>query len=99
MTPDALAPVLLAVAGSILALAGLMILTSRRRRSITAFGAFVLLTGLITISPTTASETANTAVTAASEAITGFADRGAPDPDLYDRGQGEIVAVETPAAL
>ena len=89
---------MLAVAGSILALAGLMILTSRRRRSITVFGAFVLLAGLVTISPTTATGTASTAVTATSEAITGLTDRGTPEPDLYEPDPGEIVAVETPAA-
>ena len=86
-------PVLLALTGSILAAAGLLIIAGRRRRGFVALGAFILVAGVAIISPPTTSHTAQAAVTATSEAITGLTDRGIPD-----RPTGEIVAVETPAA-
>lgn len=84
MILEAYVPVLLAVAGSILAAAGLLIIAGRRRRAVTAFGALVLLAGVVTMSPTTASETASTA-------YAGIVDRTGPDPVV-----GEVAAVVTP---
>ncbi|MEX5262300.1 hypothetical protein [Kocuria sp. CPCC 205263] len=92
MTPEALTPILLAVAGAILATAGLLVIASHRRRAFTVLGVLALLTGVVAISPTTASNTASTAMTATSETITGLADRAGPDPDAR-----EVVAVETPS--
>lgn len=85
MILEAYVPVLLAVAGSILAAAGLLIIAGRRRRAVTAFGALVLLTGVVTMSPITASETASTA-------YAGIVDRTGPDPAV-----GEVAAVVTPS--
>ena len=88
-------PVLLAATGTILAAAGLLIIAGRRRRGFVVLGAVVLVAGVAIISPPATSHTARTAVTAASGAIaglTGPADLG-PEP-----AEGEIVAVETPAA-
>ncbi|MFC4903748.1 hypothetical protein [Kocuria oceani] len=88
-------PVLLAATGSILAVAGLLIIAGRRRRGFVAVGACVLVAGVAIISPSTTSHTARATVTATSEAITGLTGRADPGPDPAD---GEIVAVETRAA-
>lgn len=98
MIPETFVPVLLAVAGTTLAAAGLLIIAGRRRRAVTAVGAMVLLVGIVTISPTTASETAGTGLTATSKAIAGLTDRPGTDREALEPGPGELVAVVTPPA-
>ncbi|MCD1143850.1 hypothetical protein LQU92_01160 [Kocuria sp. LUK] len=93
MTPEQLAPVLLAVAGSILAAAGLLIVAGHRRRSYTALGVLVLLAGVVTVSPSTASATARTAVAATAQVFGGLTGGPPTTP-----APGEVIAVETPEA-
>lgn len=81
-------PVLMGLAGTMILVAGALIIASRRRRSFVTLGVLLAMTGVSVAAPTLVSETARTAVASTTTAFSHLTG-GAPP------AQAELVATDT----
>jgi len=86
---EPIVPALLGIAGSLVAIAGLMVIAHHRHRALIPVGVLAVLAGVTIAAPTTVAETTHTAVEATTGTVSGLLERNAPEtPEIMAEDTG-----------